>query len=178
MDDKTKIGLVETHPQGNGSHQDFHFVVQQSSFKFLPVLIFQFCVVCRRVDIVFTKPHGHPFRIPDGESVDNSASGKRGYIRSQPCHPFNCITGIDVAESQAPAGEGSPCKFRANAYLPFYILHDPVVGRSSSCKDRNICGHGLEHAYDPFVIRAKIVPPVGNAVSLVNDEHPDRLGDR
>ena len=53
------------------------------------------------------------------------------------------------------------------------VLDDPRVGGGSRRQHRDAVGQCRDEIPDASVIGSEVVVPVGDAVSLVNDEHPE-----
>ena len=57
------------------------------------------------------------------------------------------------------------------------IVHHPIVGRGSCREHSHVAREASGGPLDPLIIRSKIVTPVGDAVTLVDHEEGDAVGD-
>ena len=118
-----------------------------------------------------------------GERVDDPRAVHPRQPARQPREPLRLPREIDDLQPQARAPEraaiGAQRRARvARPQLLLHVGHDPVVGRRRRREHGDAIGQPLEHLPQPPVVRPEVVPPVGDAMRLVDDEQPDPLGEQ
>ncbi len=87
----------------------------------------------------------------------------------EPGQPLCLVIELDVKQLQRAAHQrpANYCKFRN---LFFDVAHNTIVGCRGGAQHRNGWRQLTKDANNPAVIRAKIMAPIGNAVSLIDNE--------
>src|SRR5439155_27244095 len=83
----------------------------------------------------------------------------------------------DDGQGQALAVERAAEDGQVGAQLGDDVLDHAVVGGRGGAEDRYAARQPLEDAHDPPVVGPEVVPPVADAVGLVDHQQPDPGGE-
>lgn len=94
------------------------------------------------------------------------------------CQPGEaCSLGWQLDGLQGKGAPHETATLDANiAQLVLDIVNHAVVGSGRCPQDWDVCRHALQDVHETSVIRTEIMPPVRNAMSLINHQHPDPFG--
>ena len=85
---------------------------------------------------------------------------------------------LDDLEAQARAPELAAVGLDRPAQLLLDVADHAVVGRRGRAEHRHALGQRGEHVAQAPVVRPEVVPPVGDAVRLVDHDQPDPRGEQ
>ena len=128
-------------------------------------------------DALVLEPFRHQLRIAHGQRVDDSVTGKDGELFGEPGQPLRLPGQAYGLQRERRTRQGTTLNLQITSEYVAQVLHHPIV-RGGGCSEqshvaREISGRPL----DSLIVRPKIVPPVGNAVTLVDHEEGDAVGD-
>ena len=110
-----------------------------------------------------------------GQGVDDAGPWQLVQVLGQPAEPLLCGGQLDHAQAQAVAVQRAAQHQRLAVgpagQLLGHVPGDPRVGRRRGGQHRHAGGQVLQHGAEPPVIRPEVMPPVGDAVRLVHDQH-------
>ena len=166
MDDESHIRLVDSHSESICADHHTDRTVLPQSLAFGPGLPSQTCVV---------EAHRNPRRLHHGgkflalaavAGIDYSASGNPvADVQDLSQLVFGTADNIGQVRPLEPALE-------KESVTETQFLHDIVRHDRSGCRrqgyDRGI--QGLPQFADPEIVRAEIIAPLGNAVSLIDND--------
>ena len=129
------------------------------------------------------EPVGDALGVALGERVDDPGAVQARQPGGQPREPLGLRREVHDLQPQARAPEraavGAQRRARvARPQLLLHVGHDAVVGRRRRREHCDAIRQPLEHLPQPPVVRPEVVPPVGDAMRLVDDEQPDALGEQ
>jgi hypothetical protein len=176
--DEAEVGLVEAHAEGHGGHERLELVAEQPALELLALLVLQSAVVRSCVDAASLEPSGHPIGVGDGQGVDDPRAGQPGHLLGEPREALGLRLQADGLQAQALAGERPAQDVRACAHLLGDIGRDARVGRRRGGEHGRLPAEEVERARQQPVFRAEVVPPVGDAVGLVDDHQRRRAAER
>jgi hypothetical protein len=123
---------------------------------------------------------GHQDRVGHGEAVDDAGAGHRRDPLGDPGQALGEVAEAGHAEVQRFPFQRAPQHQHVVAELVGDIGAHPGVGRGGGGQDRR-AGHQVgDGVADAAVIGAEVVAPVGDAVGLVDHQHPhaaDEVGE-
>ena len=109
----------------------------------------------------------------DGERIDDSAAGQVGQVGDEPGEALLWRPHRQDPQPKRvprePSALGRDC-VPARAELFDDVVYHPGVGGGGRGEHRGALGQGGEQVADAPVVRAEVVPPVADAVGLVDDE--------
>ena len=159
MDHEGEVGLVVAHAERSGGDHDADAVLAQRLLDREPLLRIGLACVGARVDTGRAEECGKPLRLADGQRVDDPRSRKGGEVGGDPRVPLSGVAEVHDAEMEALAIEVAAQDERVDPELRGDVV-DHILGRG---------GGGGEHRR---VVGAEVVPPLADAVRLVDDQHP------
>ena len=113
----------------------------------------------------------HP-GVGDRQAVDDSSAGQRRQMLDQPSQSGGGGRNIEHGQVQPRSIEGPALGDECRAELGADVGDDAVVGRCRAAEDRDLGGQAVDEGAQPPVVGAKIVPPVRDAMHLVDDQQP------
>ncbi len=103
-------------------------------------------------------------------------------MRHQPREPFGGPRQLEHLQTQARPGQraavGAQRLAAAGGQLLEDVADDAVVGGGRRPEHRDSGRERVEHVLHAPVVRAEVMPPVGDAVRLVDHQQPDRRGEQ
>jgi hypothetical protein len=172
VDDEAEVGLVEPHSQRDRGDEGLHLVPEELCFEALSLRRLETAVVRGNVDAPGLEPPGDAHAVRHRQAVDDSRSLELADVAVEPGKPFCLIREVDRLQPQA-----APCQWAAlDVDVPQLIddiLDHAVVRRRRGRQHRNIGWQPANDPDDPPVVGPKVMPPIGDAVSLVHDEQPN-----
>ena len=108
----------------------------------------------------------------DGEAVDDAGAGLLGQVVGEPGQPLLGGRQPDDAELQRLTVEGAAQHQGLGPHLLGDVGGDPGVGGGGRRQHRDAGRQVVEQGADPAVVGPEVVPPVGDAVRLVDHEQP------
>ncbi len=146
--------------------------VEQRLFQLLPAIT---CFPGVGLDIETSDLQ--PFRdligVTHRQCVDDAAALQRSKLLHQPCKAFGLAGETDGLQRKRGAIEIAPGDIEIGAEHRGEVFHDPVVRCRRSGEEPEIGRQCPDDALQQPVMGAEIVPPVGNAVRLVDDQQRD-----
>ena len=112
----------------------------------------------------------------DGERVDDPGPVERVQVLREPGQPLLRALEPQHGEVQGLAVQGPAQDEYVGAQLLGDVPGDPRVGGGGRREHRDARRQRGEHLPDASVVGPEVVPPVGDAVRLVDDEEAGRLG--
>ncbi len=173
MHDEAQVRFVEAHAQRACGDESLDFVAAQGFFQPLPILRVRPPGVCRHLGPHRTQRLSGVLSGRDRQAVDDSAAGQITQMSHQPRDPL-----LRSQRGQHPQpqrrtrqrppdrGDRSP----ADPQLLLDISHHALVGGGSGRQHRRPLWEVLQQGPDSPVVRPEVVPPVADAVRLVNDQ--------
>ena len=124
------------------------------------------------------QPLGDHLGVALGEAVDDPGAVELGQPAREPGQAGGLGRQLaDLEAQRAPreraAVDGELLAPRAHGELLGDVGDDAVVGRRRGAQHGDVVGEAEQHVADAPVVRAEVVPPVRDAVRLVDDEQPD-----
>ena len=128
------------------------------------------------------QPLGHELGVALGQRVDDPRPVELRQPRREPSEPIRPPRKIDDLQSQTRPPErpavGLELTRMPDLQLIGDIGHHAVVGRRGRAQHRNPRRQPLEHLREPPVVRPEVMPPVRDAVRLVDHQEPDPLDEQ
>jgi hypothetical protein len=182
VDDEAEVGLVVAHPQGTRGDDRLQVVGEQAILDGDPPLGLDLAGVRLGGDPVRGEPGGDLLGVALGQRVDDPRARQVGQVGGEPGEPVGLAGQLDDLEAQARAAERPAVDHERRARVPGAQLvldvgDDAVVGGRRRAQRPDAGGQSLEHLGDAPVVGAKVVPPVADAVRLVDHEQPHPLGE-
>ena len=129
------------------------------------------------VNPVFVQPFGDLVRVAPGQGVDDPGAGQSVQMLRQPCKADSLRRRTHRLQGERLPHQRTALDLYA-AELRLHILDDPVIGRGGRADDGHSVGHRPQDIAQAPVVGAEIMPPVGNAVGLIDDQQADAAGNR
>ena len=107
-----------------------------------------------------------------GERVDDPRARQRRQVRRQPGQPLGLGGQLDDLHAQRRAPQRAAVR-AVDADLLGDVGHHAVVRRRRRPQHCDAVGQRREHVRQPPVVGPEVVPPVGDAVRLVDHQQPD-----
>ena len=175
VDDEAEVGLVEAHAQRGRRHEGLDPVLPQRLLGVLAVGVVEPAGVGAHVVAGVAQQRGRLLRRRDGERVDDAAARQVAEVRGQPGQAGAVGGQPEDAEPQRVPRQ-RPADRRhldaAGAELLGDVGHDPLVRRGGGRQHRRARGQLAQQVADAPVVGPEVVPPVGDAVRLVDDQQP------
>ena len=129
------------------------------------------------------EPLGDQVGVALGERVDDARALEPRQPGGEPGEPLGLPGQLDDLEAQAGAPERPAVGAQrrggvAGAQLRLDVGDHAVVGGRGRAEHGDAVGQPLEHLGEAPVVGPEVVPPVGDAVRLVDHEQPDALGEQ
>ena len=96
----------------------------------------------------------------------------------QPGQPFRLTRHADRLEGQRRPAQVAPRDRQTRPQDGDQVVQDAIVGRRRGAQEAEVRRQGADHAFDQAVVGAEIVPPIRDAMRLVDHEQGDASGDR
>ncbi len=116
-----------------------------------------------------------------GQGVDDSRARELVQVVGKPGHPVRGVRQAQHTQAQAlpvqRAAQHQRVRRASRAELLRDVGGDTGVGGGGGGEHRHAVRQVGEHGAQPPVVRAEVVPPVGDAVRLVDHEQPGRRGE-
>ena len=181
MDDEAEVGLVESHAQRAGRDERLDPVVLQERLGLLALVGIGLAGVRAHLVAAVAQQPGGVVRGRDGERVDDPRAREIAEVADEPREPARRVGQPQHAEPQRGARErsaddqdlGCASALVERAELLGDIRHDPAVGGRGRREHGNPGGYARDEVAEPPVVGAEVVPPVADAVRLVDDEQSD-----
>jgi hypothetical protein len=177
MDDEAEIGLVIAHPERAGGDDRLDVVGEQPGLGGHARLAVLVAAVGQRADPGVGQELGDLLSVTLGERVDDPRAAQAGHVLRQPGQPRGRLGKGHHLQSQACAGQRAPVGAQGGAarrQLLGDVGDDAVVRGRGRGEHRGVVTQRRQHVPHAAVVGAEIVPPVGDAVGLVDDQQPDR----
>ena len=178
MNHEGKVRLVIAHAQGGGGYKALQLVRQQGLLQAFAFNVVNVRVIGIGVTTVLLQPSRHALSISGGEDVHNAAARQRWDAFSQPGQAVGRTGHLHDLQGQTVAHERAALHLDVVTQLRAHIALHPVVRCGGGGQHRNVVGQPLQHLADASIVRAKVVPPVRNAVRLVHHQHANARGNR
>ena len=123
------------------------------------------------------QPAGDAFGVGDGETVDDAAAGELRQILRQPREARRLIGNAQVLQPQRIARQRPTLHQHVGAELRLHIVHDAIVGGRRRRHHRHPLRQHSQDPHDATIVGPKIVPPVRDAMSLIDHEQPNTSAD-
>ena len=171
MDDKPHVGLVDTHPEGHRGTDHLQAVVDKVVLHPLAHLRRQAGMVSRRHNPMPAKHVGHALRRLFAHAIDNAAIVPvTGYQAEDGTVLVLLLIPAPHVQAQVRTVEGRDEHFGVGqAQLLLDVLPRQPVGRRGQSHNRHT-GKSLPQQPQLRVFRTEVMPPLGNAVRLVDGE--------
>ena len=173
--DEGHVGLVDAHPQGARRHHDLDVVGFEIRLEPFPLLGRRVGRVGASVDPPGAEEVGHEDGVGHGEAVDDPGAGHGRDPLGQPAEALGEVREAGHAEVQRLPFEWAPQDEDVVAELVGDIGAHPGVGGGGGGQDRRAGRQVGDGVADAAVVGAEVVAPVGDAVSLVDDEETQPL---
>ena len=170
MNDKADVGLVNAHAKGVGGHHHRGPVVEEVLLIFLALLVGEARMVADGGKAPL--PQGgadlfHPFA---GGAVDDAALLPPGLQQGEQL--LQLVLGAAHLEVQVgPVKAGDVHKGMAQPQQGENVPPHPGGGRGGKGGDHRPPGQLVHKVRDVQVAGAEVLPPLGDAVGLVDDHH-------
>ena len=172
---EAQVGLVETHAQGAGGHERLELPVEQGALGGQPLLL----LVTSGVGGDIVAPVAQEGRglvgRGHGQGVDDAGPRQLVQVLGQPAEPLLRGGQLHHAQAQAlpvqRAAQHQRLAVGPAGQLLGHVPGDPRVGRRRGGEHRHTGRQVFQHGAEPPVIRPEVMPPVGDAVRLVHDQH-------
>ena len=181
VDHETEVGFVEPHAQGAGCHQGLDPVGQQVVLGLAALLGFGLSGVGTHLHTLLGQEAGRFHGCPDGEGVDDARSGDRGQVLGQPAETGRGVGKLDHGQPQTFPFQGAAqyegvLTLRTGTKLFGHVASDSFVRGGGGGQYRHTLGQIVQQGTDTSVVGAEVMPPVGDAVSFVDDDQPRPCG--
>ena len=181
MDDEAEVGLVVAHPERAGRDDRLELVAEQPVLHVDAALRLDLAAVGLGGDPARGEPLGDHVRVALGERVDDPGAGQLRQPPRQPGQPVGLPRQLHDLEPEARPAQLAPVgldgrRLPAVGELLGHVRHHAVVGGGRRAEHRHAVGQPGEHVAQPPVVRPEVVPPVADAVRLVDhhEAHPGR----
>jgi len=175
---KAEIGFIEAHAQRDRRDKRLHLVGQQPVLQFQPLLIGQPSVIGARVDTTQPQPCGEIVGIPNCQRVDDAAALELRNVIREPRHSRGLGWDAQVLQPKALANQRAADNVQVRSQLSGNVVHHAFVRGGGGGQHRQVRWQRSQHANDAPVVRAEIVPPIGDAMCFVHNEEPHARGRR
>ena len=185
--DEAEVGLVEPHAEGAGRDQRLDPVGEQVLLRLQPRGLIVLAAVGGDLDALLAQERGRLVGGGDRQRVDDPRVRQRVAAEGvgQPGQPHRGGRQADHGQPERLAVE-RPAQHQhaaaivgaaqAGLKLLGHVGRDPGVGGRGGRQHRYVRRQGLEQGPDPAVVGPEVVPPVGDAVRLVDHDQPGRRG--
>ena len=185
VDHEAEVRLVEAHPEGRGGHERLHPVPEQVRLGGEALLLPRPARVGRHLEAPGGEVLGDLDGRRHGEGVDDPRAREVLEVVGQPGQALRLAGDLHHLEVEALPVERAPededvLGARGDAEDRGHVLHHAGRRGRRGGEHRRPGGQLLEEGADPAVVRAEVVPPVRDAVRLVDHEEPagrDQLGE-
>ena len=181
VQDEAEVGLVEAHAEGRGRHEGLDLVVRRASSSRDPFGRLGAPRVGGDLVPGLAQSRRDVLGGGHGQGVDDARPGKLSEVGDEPGETLLRGRQGQHSEPQRRAGQRSAQGEHvaaAGTELLDDVGDDPGVGRRRRGEHRRALGQGREQVADAPVVGPEVVPPVADAVGLVDDEQAARLGER
>ncbi len=200
--DEAEIRLVETHPERGGRDERRDLVVAQGVFEPFALGRVGAPGVGRHGVPGLGERASQVLRCADGEGVDDAAPRQLAQVGEQPSQAgFGTHARQDTEAQGGPGQPAADGADRSGASVgqghggikpsgglagtggmaavenDFDVGDHPGVGGGGRREDRGARRESAQHVTDPAVVGPKIMPPVTDAVRLVDDKQPGARGE-
>src|SRR5690606_2693229 len=177
---EAQVGLVEAHAQGAGGDQRLDLVVEQVVLGLAALLGLGAAGVGADLVAALGEEGRGLLGGGDGQRVDDARPGEVGQVLGQPAPPGGAVRQVDDGQVQALPLQGAAQHqgVAARVELLGDVAGDPLVGGGGGGQHRDALGQLPQQGADPPVVGAEVVPPVGDAVRLVDDDQAGAGGQR
>ena len=166
MGDKAHIGLVDAHAKGHGRHHDNAVLAQETRLVLGAQAGGQARVIGQRRKALCREPGGGGLDLPARQAIDNAAVFPVSRQEAQQLF-FGILPGrhavADIGPVKAAHKHRGPPEREAGGNIGAG-LHGGGGGQSHARHGRK----GIRQLVQKQVVLAEIMPPLGNAVGLVN----------
>ena len=181
--DEAQVGLVVSHPERAGGDDRLDLVAEQPVLGGDAVLGLVLAAVRHRGDPPGAQERGDLLGVALGERVDDPRSVHTRKVLRQPGESLGRPRQFEDLQAQARARAAARDRSAAPRLAGFtelrdHVGHDPVVGGRGRAEHRHSGRERVEHVLDPPVVGAEVVPPVRDAMGLVDHEQADRRGEQ
>ena len=172
VDDEAHVALVDAHAEGVGGHHDLHPVVLEVLLAGTAFLVRKPRVVASGGEAVLPEPLADLLHILAGGAVNDAAVPH--FVPEDHAQRVVAALGLNHLEVQVGPVEaregqrGPPQAQKADDVLPH-----PVGGRGGEGPYRRPHRQAVHKVRDAPVIRAEVLPPLGDAVGLVHSDEGD-----
>ena len=176
MHDEPEVRLVEPHPQRARRHEGLELVALELLLElFALVGVGPAGVRPDRVAALAQQP-GDVLGRGDGQRVDDPAAGQVAEVRQQPPQPCAGVRQGQDPEPERRTGQGPADREHrvggSGGQLLGDVLDHALVRGGRRRQHGHAVGQGTDELGQTAVVRPEVVPPVGDAVRFVDDEHP------
>ena len=172
--DEAEVGLVEAHAQGGRRHQRLDAVAEQVRLGDLPLGRVGLAGVGAHVEPRAAQVLGDLVGRRDRQAVHDAGPLEGGQVLREPRQLRRRVGQPDDGEVEAGpverAAQHQHVVARRGAELLGDVGGDPGVRRGGGRQHRDAVGQLGQQRADPAVVRAEVVPPVGDAVRLVDHD--------
>ena len=180
VDDEGQVGLVEAHAQRAGRHQRLDPVGLEVLLQPLALGRLRPARVGGHVEPGLAQALGDLEGGAHGEAVDDARARRGAQVAGQPGQAGRRVGQEEGAQVERVALQGAaqdedlggPLARGAPGQLLGDVVGHPLVRRGGGGQDGRARGQLGQQGADAPVVGAEVVPPVGDAVRLVDDDEP------
>ena len=168
MRDEAHVGLVDAHAEGDGRHHHDRLAVLEAHLIRFPLGLVHAGVIGERVIALIAQPGGGFLGLALRQAIDDAA------LAFVPLQEFlelraGIILFRDGVADVGPVETGDEGVFGGNVKVRQNFCARRLVGRRRQRHARR-AGKALHHRVEPAIGRAEIVPPLRQAVRLVDGD--------
>ena len=178
VDDEPEVRLVVAHAERAGGHDRLEVVAQQLLLDLDPAFALDLAAVGLGGDAPVRQPVGDDLRVALGERVHDPGARELRQVRREPGQPVGLAGQLHHLEAQARAAERAAVRLDGRAELLLDVGDHPIVGGRGRAEHRDTVGQPFDHLSEAPVIGPEVMPPVADAVRLVDDQQPDAIGEQ
>ena len=176
MNHESQIGLVEPHAKSTRRDKCFHLVVAQSLLEGCPFLGVRASGVGAYLVPGLDQCSRDVLRRGDRQAVDDPGPRQLTHVLHEPGQTIGWPGQVEHTETQRRPGQ-RPAQHEhvvtVVAWCDLFgdVLDDSRIGGGRRRQHRDVVGQCRDEITNASVVGSEVVAPVGDAVSLVDDEH-------
>lgn len=172
MDDKADVLLVVPHAQSGGCDESLELVRREQLLGVQAFVGRQLRMVRQHIVAPVTEPGGRLLRVEDGRRIDDSDLRKLVQRLIEPCEPRGWAW-KPVSEEPQVRSVQVPLLHRPTASQEAHQVFDDRGRRGGGGGEQGgVGGEPRSDANDLSVVGPKVMPPLAQAMSFVDDQEP------